>query len=149
MTTRRRRVTRNPVRRTFTSGVGESGTIGSTMVDLTPVSELGTQVDSQVGDLLVTGVALLDAADEAAIGQCLVWVGRTSTTPSESDTGVRTRQFPANQQGLPFVLRFRGLRVNPGELLKLVTNTKVETLSTLTHQHVVHVKWAFRELRQG
>ncbi len=149
MTTRRRRATRNPVRRTFVSGVGTGTVIGNVMVDLTPVTELGAGADSQVGDLLVTGLALLDAADEGGIGQVLVWVGRTSTTPAQEDTGVRTRQFAGNQQGIPFVLRFKGLRVNPGQFVKLQSFVRVETLSSLTHQHIVHVKWAFRELRQG
>ncbi len=149
MTTRRRRVTRNPIRRVFFTGAGTGTTPGATIVDLTPVPELDSAADTQVGELLVTGLSLIDAADEATISQCLVWVGRTSTAPNEKDTGVRTRQFPGNQQGLPFVLRFRGLRVNPGQILKLITLVKVETLATITYQHIVHVKWAFRELRQG
>ncbi len=150
MTTRRfsRRV-RNPIRRSFTSGSGTSTGLGGVMVDITPVSELGPTADSQFGDLLVVGNAWIDLADEAAIHRCIVWVGRTSTQPSTSDTGVRTRQFSANQQVLPFVLRFRGLRVNPGELLKLNTEAVVESDTTVIHQNQVHVKWAFRELRQG
>jgi len=118
-------------------------------VDITPVPELGAGADSQFGDLLVTGLALIDASDEMAVGQVLVWVGRTSTTPSQADRGVRTRQFAYQAVGLPFVFRFRGLRVDPGQLMKLITNFRVETLSTLTHQHIVHAKWSFRELAQG
>ncbi len=150
MTTRRftKRV-RNPVRRSFTSGIGNSGVVGATMVDLTPVTELGPTADSQFGDLLVTGLAFVDLADDAAIHQCIVWVGRTSTVPAITDRGVRTRQFAANAQGLPFVLRYRGLRVDAGDVLKLITVIVVETNAALVNQNIVSVKWSFRELAQG
>ncbi len=119
------------------------------MIDLTPVLELGANADSQVGDLLVTGLALVDLADEAAIHQALIWVGRTSTQPAQEDRGVRTRQYAANQQGLPFVLRVRGLRVDAGQLLKIVTFAIAETNAAVVHQNVVSTKWSFRELAQG
>ncbi len=150
MTMRRTsRRTRNPVRRVFTSGQGSSTTIGGTMTDSTPVSELSATADSQFGDILVTGLALIDLADEGAIHQCILWVGRTSTEPAVTDTGVRTRQYAANAQGLPFVLRFRGLKVNPGQLMKVLTKPLVETNAALVHQELVSIKWSFRELRQG
>ncbi len=148
MTSRNRRV-RNPVRRTFSVGVGTGGTIDTAIVDITPVSELSATADSQFGDLLVTGIALIDASDEMAVGQIMVWTGRTSTEPSQADRGVRTRQFAYQAVGLPFVFRFRGLRVDPGMQMKLISNFRVETLATLTYQHIVHVKWSFRELAQG
>ncbi len=91
------------------------------MIDSTPQAELSATDDSRFGELLVTGMAWIDLIDESAIHQCVVWVGRTSTEPSASDTGVRTRQYAANQQGLPFVLRFRGIRVDPGQIVKLLT----------------------------
>ncbi len=119
------------------------------MVDLTPVTELGASDDSQFGELLVTGMAWVDLVDETAIHQCVVWVGRTSTEPSASDTAVRTRQYGANLQALPFVLRFRGLRVDPGMSLKLITHAVAESDAAVIHQNLVSVKWAFREMRQG
>ncbi len=97
MTTRRfTRRTRNPIRRVFVSGSGSTATLGATMVDLTPQSELGAEADSRFGDLLVTGVSLIDLADQSAVHQIIVWIGRTSTTPAITDTGVRTRQVTAN-----------------------------------------------------
>ncbi len=119
------------------------------MIDITAVPELSSTSDSQSGDLLVTGIALVDLADEGAIHQCIVWVGRTSTQPNESDIGVRTRQFGANAQGMAFVLRFRGIRVNPGDILKVKTRPIVETNTAVVHQNVLNVKWTFREMRQG
>ncbi len=151
MTTRRftRRATRNPIRRTFIDGTGSSTTLGTNMVDITPVSELGATVDSQFGDLLVTGISWIDTLDEAGVHQILVWVGRSSTEPDQADTGVRTRQMVANRDGLPFVVRYRGLRVNPGQLMKLISHPIAESLATVIHQQLVSVKWSFRELRQG
>ncbi len=150
MTTRRfSRRARNPVRRTFLTSSATQTTLGSTMNDTTPVAELAAGADSQSGDLLVTGMAVIDLADELGIHQTIVWVGRTSTTPAVTDTGVRTRQYGANAQGLPFVLRFRGLRVNPGDQLKLQTTPITETNGALIHQSLISVKWTFRELRQG
>ncbi len=150
MTTRRfTRKVRNPVRRTFLTSSGSSTVIGTNMIDSTPVTELGAGADSQFGDLLVTGLAAIDLSGELALHQAVLWVGRTSTQPAVTDTGVRTRQFAANQQGLPFVLRFRGLRVDPGMLMKLVTAPIVESSTSVVHENVVSVKWSFRELRQG
>ncbi len=150
MTTRRfSRRARNPVRRAFFQSAGTGTVSGTTMVDQTPVPELGSTSDSQFGDLLVTGMGVIDQADEMAIGQVIVWVGRTSTQPAVEDTGVRTRQWSYNQQGVPFVMRFRGLRVNPGEVMKLNSFFISETLATLVHQHLISTKWSFRELRQG
>ncbi len=150
MTTRRfTRKVRNPVRRVFTRGTGSATAIGTTMVDLTPQVELAATADSQFGDLLVVGMAWGDLADEASIHQCVVWIGRTSTFPAVEDTGVRTRQFGANSQALPFVLRFRGIRVNPGEFIKLNTLVVEESVGSIIHQNLVSVKWSFRELRQG
>ncbi len=150
MTTRRfNRRARNPVRRSFGFQTGTTGTIGSATIDLTLQAVLAAEADSRTGDVLITGLALVDAADEAAIHQCLCWVSRVSTEPAQEDTGVRTRQFAANAQGLPFVLRFRGMRVNPGELLKILIFPIVETLATITHQDIVSTKWTFREMRQG
>jgi len=151
MTTSRRgsRRSRNPIRRLFFTGVGSATSVGPNMIDSTPVPELGAADDSQFGELLVTGMATIDLIDESAIHQCVVWVGRTSTEPSASDTAVRTRQYAANQQGLPFVLRFRGLRVDPGMILKLITQVVAETDAAIVHQNLISIKWAFRELRQG
>ncbi len=144
-----RRVVRNPIRRAFVNGNGGTGTLFTNMVDITPQAELGSTADSRSGDLLVMGVALIDLADEAGVHQVIVWVGRTSTEPSPEDTGVRTRQVPANSAGLPFALRFRGLRVDPGMQMKLITQPIAETDATVIHQDLVSVKWSFRELRQG
>ncbi len=150
MTTRRfPQRSRNPIRREFATGSGSTGTINTNMVDITIVSELATSADSQFGDVLVVGLALVDAADEGGIHQAVFWVGRTSTEPSPQDTKVRTRQYSANQQGLPFVLRIRGLRVDPGMQLHMITQPIAETLGTITHQDLVSVKWSYRELRQG
>ena len=140
---------RAPVRRTFSIQAGTSSTLGSNMIDIVQAGPIGAQDDSQTGDLLVTGVALIDLVDEAAIHQCLVWVGRTTTAPAQEDRGVRTRQFAANSQGIPFVLRFRGLRVDAGDILQLSTAPVGETVNSLVHQNVVSVKWSFRELAQG
>ncbi len=76
-------------------------------------------------------------------------MGRSSTTPGIADTGVRTRQYPANEIGTPFVFRIRGLRVNPGELMKMITTPVIESSTSIVHKNVVHVKWTFREMRQG
>ncbi len=150
MTSRRfSRRTRNPIRRQFTNQVATGTAIGAAMIDLTPVPELSSTADSQVGEILVTGMAIMDLADEAAIYTAILWIGRTSTTPAVTDRGVRTRQFGGNSQGIPFVLRFTGLRVDPGQLLKLITQATIETDAAIVHQHVVNVKWAFRELAQG
>ncbi len=150
MTMRRRsRVVRNPVRRTFASQSGTSAAPGSNMIDLTVVSEIAAISDSQVGDVLVTGIAGVDLVDEYAIHQMLLWVGRTSTQPSQQDRGVRTRQFPANEIGTPFILRIRGLRVDAGELMKLITVPTVETSTSIIHTNIVSVKWSYREMRQG
>ncbi len=144
-----RRVVRNPIRRAFVDGAGSTGTLFTNMVDVTPQAELGSTADSRSGDLLVMGMALIDVADEAGIHQIVVWVGRSSTEPSPEDTGVRTRQVPANSAGLPFAVRFRGLRVDPGMIMKLITQPIAETVGTVVHQSLVSVKWSFRELRQG
>ena len=150
MTTRRfTRRTRNPVRRVFFTGTGTQTTLNSTMVDLTPVPEITGVGDSQYGDLLVTGVALIDLVDEAAVHQVKIWVGRTSTEPSQQDTGVRTRQIPANSAGLPYVVRIRGLRVDPGQFCKLFVEAIAETDAAIIHQQIVSVKWSFRELAKG
>ncbi len=119
------------------------------MNDITVVSALAAGADSQVGDLLITGLALIDLADEAAIHQLLVWTGRTTTQPAQEDRGVRTRQYAANAQGLPYVMRIRGLRVDVGDNLKLVSFAVAETNASVIHQNVVSVKWSFRELAQG
>ncbi len=149
MTSRRFRRSRNPVRRTFFTGSGSATALATNMVDLTLKTELGSTSDSQTGDVLVTGVALIDLVDEAAIHQAVLWVGRTSTEPDQADTGVRTRQFAANSQGLPFVIRFRGLRVDPGMIMKFVTHAIAETDAAIVHQNIVSAKWSFREMRQG
>ncbi len=150
MTTRRftRRV-RNPVRRVFLSQSATSADVTSNMIDLVINAELAGTSDSRTGDVLITGVALIDVVDEAAIHQLQVWVGRTSTEPAPEDTGVRTRQYPANSQGLPFVFRVRGLRVDPGMQIRMTSQAIVETVSTLIHQNVVSVKFTFRELPKG
>ncbi len=126
-----------------------STTIGGVMNDIAIVAELAAGADSQVGDLLITGLALIDLADEAAIHQILVWVGRTSTQPTQTDRGVRTRQYAANAQGLPYVMRIRGLRIDVGDQMKLVSFAIAETNASVVHQNVVSVKWSFRELAQG
>ncbi len=151
MTTSRRftRRARNPVRRVFFTGVGSATALSAVMIDLTPAGELGAAADSQFGDLLVTGMALIDLADEAAIHQVKVWTGRTSTEPNSADRGVRTRQVLANSAGLPFVVRFRGLRINAGELMKLFVLPIAETDAAIIHQSLVSAKWSFRELAQG
>ncbi len=150
MTTRRfTRRARNPVRRIFVSQAGSSSAIGTDMIDLVIVGELTSQLDSQFGDVLITGIAGGDLTDEYAIHQLVLWVGRTSTSPGIADTGVRTRQYPANEIGTPFVFRIRGLRVNPGELMKMTTSPVIESSTSIVHQNVVHVKWSFREMRQG
>ncbi len=150
MTSRRftRRV-RNPVRRVFATQAATSADVTSNMIDLTIQAELASTSDSRTGDVLVTGVALIDLTDEAAIHQMSVWVGRTSTEPAPEDTGVRTRQYPANSQGIPFVFRVRGLRIDPGMQLRLTTQAIVETVGTVIHQNVVSVKFTFRELPKG
>ncbi len=140
---------RNPVRRTFTTQSATSTTIGVNMIDLTIVSEIAATADSQHGDVLVTGMALVDLTDQVAIHQMVLWVGRTSTEPAIEDIGVRTRQFGANEIGTLFVLRFRGLRVDPGQLMKCVTQPIAESNSTVVHKNTVSVKWSYRELRQG
>ncbi len=151
MTTTRRftRRVRNPVRRVFSDQSGTTPTLGGTMIDLTVVSELAATSDSQFGDLLITGLALIDLVDEAAIHQVKVWTGRTSTEPNQADRGVRTRQLPANSAGLPYAVRIRGLRVDAGDVLKLFIDAIVETNASVIHQQIVSVKWSFRELAQG
>ncbi len=149
MTSRFSRRPRNPVRRVFNTAVGSATVTSANMVDATVVAELGSTDDSQSGDLLVSGVSIIDLADEAAIHQIKVWVGRVSTEPAASDTGVRTRQVMANAQGVPFVVRFRGLRVDPGQLMKLITEPIAETDAAIVHQSIVSFKWSFHEMRKG
>ncbi len=148
-TSRRGRRSRNPVRRLFATGAGSATSVGPNMIDIAIVAELGASDDSQFGELLVTGMAWIDLVDETAIHQIVVWVGRTSTEPSASDTGVRTRQFGANLQALPFVLRFRGLRVDPGMQMRLISQVVAESDAAIIHQNLIQTKWAFREMRQG
>ncbi len=133
----------------FFVGSGTTGTLGATMVDLTPVPELGPTADSQFGELLVTILSGTEVADRIAIHQLIVWVGRTSTEPAPEDTGVRTRQYGANEQGMLSVHRIKGLRVNPGELMKLLTKPILESDTDAVNDSLVSAKWTFRELRQG
>ncbi len=76
MTSRRftRRI-RNPIRWAFFSQSATGTTPGTAMIDLTPVPELGSTADSQVGEILVTGMAIMDLADEVAIYTAQLWTG--------------------------------------------------------------------------
>ncbi len=143
MTMNRRRRQRKQVRRIFTTGEGTSTAPTTVMIDITPQTELAALADRQNGNLTVTGVATCNT--ENAIHRLQVWTGRTSTQPAVEDQGVRTRDVPANPDGLPFVVRFNGLKLTPGELLKLNTFAVVEEDATATHTMVVTAKWAFTE----
>ncbi len=144
MTTRSRRP-KLSVRRAFSTGSGSVTTVGATMVDMTPQAELGGNADPQFGSLLITGVATSTVKN--AVERLIVWIGRTSTQPSIADSGVRTRDVLANPDGLPFVVRINGLKMSPGDVLKLNSVSVVEEDSSTVHRMVVSTKWAFRELR--
>ncbi len=145
MTMRRGRLPRKKVRRAFGSQAAIGTVIGTTIIDQTPQVELGAEADSRTGQLLVTGVAKSSVGE--SIGRAVVWVGRTSTVPLETDAGARTRDFATNTTGLPFVFRITGLTVRPGDVLKLITRTVTETDNTATHTHIAAFKWAFTEMR--
>ncbi len=73
MITRRfTRRARNPVRRTFATQSATSSAIGSDMIDLVIVGELTSQLDSQFGDVLVTGIAGGDLTDQYAVHQLVL-----------------------------------------------------------------------------
>ncbi len=143
MTTTRRRRQRKQVRRVFTVGSGIATTTNVNMVDITPQTELVALADRQNGNLTVSGVA--SSSVKNAVHRILVWTGRTSAQPAETDQGVRTRDVLANPDGLGFVVRFNGLKLVPGTLLKLISFVEVEEDSTSVHGMVVATKWAFTE----
>ncbi len=132
------------IRRRFSAGSGSASALNTNMIDITPQIELGSTVDPQVGQLLVTGVAT--STIKNAIQRITVWTGRTSTQPADADRGVRTRDVPANPDGLPFVLRFTGLKLSGGEVLKLVSFAEAEEDASSVHRQIVTTKWAFHEL---
>ncbi len=145
MTMRRRRFKRQ-IRRVLATATGSATAPGGAMIDATPGAEVAANADSQSGSLLIVGIAT--SSIEGAVHRVRCWTGRTSTAPSDIDRGMRIRDVPANPDGIPFVLRFNGLRLDPGDLLKLTSSPEIEESSSSVHKMTISHKWAFTERNQ-
>ncbi len=111
------------------------------MLDLTVQAELGSEAVPELHELTIVGIATSTVKN--ALHRLVVYVGRTSTHPTETDTGVRTRDFPANPNGLPFSFRIKALRMNPGDQLGLHSFAVLEEDASTVHSNVITVKDVF------
>ncbi len=111
------------------------------MVDSTIQGAIGSEADPQLHELTIVGVAV--SSVENAVHRLVVHVGRTSTHPAITDAGVRTRDYPANPAGLPFVFRIKALRMNAGDILGIFTFIAVEEDASSVHQDTLTVKDVF------
>lgn len=147
MTMRRSRRPRPQVHRKYTSGSATATSVGiaNTALDVTPQNEISAGADPQTGEVLVTGIGTSSAG--RAISRLYLYVGRTSTSPAEDDAKVRTRDFPSNAEGIPFVIRIKGLTLREGDFIKLKSFVVVESDAGATHTHTVTCKWAYHEMR--
>ncbi len=145
MTTRRfPRRPRRTIRRAFFSQNAVQTSLATDMIDLLVRAELAFDADSEIHELVITGIAIDSIS--TSIHKMVVFVGRTSTHPSDTDRGVRVRHFAANPTGLPFVFRFKNLRMNPGDQLGVHTQAVVEDDTSSIHQNTIVVKDVFYEL---
>lgn len=130
--------------RSYQQAQGTQTTLGSSIVDITVRNELGGSNNPELHELQVTGVCTSTIED--AVHHLIVYVGRTSTHPSSSDAGVRVRTLPANPTGIPFFVRFKALKIRPGEALYLHTEAAVENSSSTIHRNIMSVKDVYYEL---
>ncbi len=138
---RKRQVRRNFV---TASGTATSTGAGNVMVDVTVRSERAFDADPEIHEIVITGVATSSIED--GVHHIVVHIGRTSTHPTESDAGVRVRQVGANPTGLPFSVRIKALRLNPGDQLGVFSFAAVELNASSVHRNVFSIKDVWTEL---
>ncbi len=137
---------RRQVRRTFTGAFASQTAAGAAnvMVDSTFVSELAGSADPEIHEVTVYGIATSTVKN--AIHSLVMQVGRTSTHAAQTDAGVRTRTVPANPDGIPFVVKFKALRVNPGDQLGVFSFAEVEEDASTVHRMAILIKDVWTEL---
>ncbi len=136
---------RRQVRRAFltASNTQTAPGISSVMNDLT-VRSLASTADPEIHEISITGIAT-SSADEA-IHALVVHIGRTSTHPAIDEAGVRVRHVGANTIGLPFFVRYKALRLNPGDILGMLSYVEVEEDAASIHSMTIVVKDVWTEL---
>ncbi len=145
MTMRRGRRQRPTIRRSFGGGTGSATALNTVILDFVAATEVAAGADSQTGSLLVTGV--MTSTIKNALHRVKIWKGRTTTEPADSDAGVRTRDLPANPDGIPFIFRIKGLTLHQGDLMKLYSDAIFEEDASSVHTSIVSTKWAYHEMR--
>ncbi len=135
---------RKQVRRSFSSQAATATVIGADMIDLTVRNELSATADPEIHELTVTGTCQSTSQD--AVYRITCYVTRGSTHPTDTDAKVRTRDLPANVSGLPFHVKFKALRMNPGDQLGIHSKVIIEQDSSATHRMTLTTKDVFTEL---
>ena len=67
--------------------------------------------------------------------------------PTVTDSGVRVRHVGANPNGIPFYVRIKALRLNPGDQLGVFSYVEVEEDNTSTHSMTMVVKDVWTDLQ--
>ncbi len=115
------------------------------MIDSTVRAEISGTADPEIHEVQVAGIATSTVKN--AIQRITCFVGRTSTHPSDTDTGVRVRHVMANPDGIPFMVKFKQLRMNPGDTLGLHSQASVEEDASSVHSVAFMIKDVWHELR--
>lgn len=115
------------------------------MIDTTIRNELGSTADPEIHEVAIVGVATSNTDD--AIFALVIHIGRSSTHPSITDAGVRVRHLPANLAGLPFYVRIKALRLNPGDQLGVFSYVEVEEDAASGHTMIVVIKDVWTDLQ--
>ncbi len=136
---------RKQVRRTFlsTSDSATAPLIANVMNDLTLRTLNGT-ADPEIHEVTITGIA--ESSVKAAIYAMVVHIDRVSTHPAIDDAGVRVRHIQANGAGLPFFVRYKALRLNPGDIMGMFSYVEVEQDTSSVHISTITVKDVWTEL---
>ncbi len=115
------------------------------MIDFTVRGELGPTADPEIHEISIVGVATSNV--DEAIHAIVCHIGRTSTHPTITDAGVRVRHVQANSASFPFFVRFKALRLNPGDQLGVFSYAEVEEDSTTLHVMTMVIKDVWTDLQ--
>ncbi len=142
-----RRTRRSRPRIAYTNFNGTGTTIGSPIFSVTLLAEPSNIAEQlHMEELQVAGIYRMNTATVLGVATMSCFPERSGVTANFQDAGVRVRFMMGNDQGIPFLFKFKNMNLAAGHSLRVQMTPRDES-SDAVHSVVLQTKVVFRELR--